>query len=82
VVNSSQGGGSKDTWVLSPPAHRSSSGRVATEHHEEVVDHGRSQPEVPLTVATVPIAVMPKLAEAQRQQEDQQQQASRWSWPC
>ena len=22
VVNSSQGGGSKDTWVLSPPTHR------------------------------------------------------------
>jgi uncharacterized circularly permuted ATP-grasp superfamily protein len=82
VVNSSQGGGSKDTWVLSPPAHRSSSGRGATEHHEEVVDHGRSQPEVPLTVAAIPIAVMPKLGETQRQQEDQQQQASRWSWPC
>jgi uncharacterized circularly permuted ATP-grasp superfamily protein len=82
VVNSSQGGGSKDTWVLSPPTHRSSSGRAATEHHKEVVDHGRSRPEVPLSVATVPIAVMPKLAESQRQQEDQQQQASMRSWPC
>ncbi|MGH3338102.1 MAG: circularly permuted type 2 ATP-grasp protein, partial [Propionibacteriaceae bacterium] len=82
VVNSSQGGGSKDTWVLSPPAHRSSSGRVATEHHEEVVDHGRSRPEVPLSVGTVPIAVMPKLAEAQRQQEGQQQQASKRGWLC
>jgi uncharacterized circularly permuted ATP-grasp superfamily protein len=82
VVNSSQGGGSKDTWVLSPPAHRPSSGRAATEHHEEVVDHGRSQSEVPLTVATIPIAVMPKLAETQRQQEDQQQQASQRSRLC
>jgi hypothetical protein len=82
VVNSSQGGGSKDTWVLSPPAHRSSSGLAVIEQHEEVVDNGRSQPEVPLTVATVPIAVMPKLAETQRQQEEQQQQASERSWLC
>jgi uncharacterized circularly permuted ATP-grasp superfamily protein len=81
VVNSSQGGGSKDTWVLSPPAHRSS-GRAPTEQRDEVVDHGRSQPEVPLTVATVPIAAMPKFAETQRQQQDQQQQGSQRSWPC
>jgi uncharacterized circularly permuted ATP-grasp superfamily protein len=81
VVNSSQGGGSKDTWVLSPPAHRSSN-RAPTEPHDEVVDHDRSQPKVPLTVATVPIAVMPKLAETQRQQEDQQQQGSQRGWPC
>ena len=81
VVNSSQGGGSKDTWVLSPPAHRTS-GRAPTEPHDEVVDHGRSQPEVPLTVATVPIAVMPKLAETQREQEDQQQQGSQRGWRC
>jgi hypothetical protein len=32
VVNSSQGGGSKDTWVLSPPLHRVS---VITEPEEE-----------------------------------------------
>jgi uncharacterized circularly permuted ATP-grasp superfamily protein len=81
VVNSSQGGGSKDTWVLSPPTHRSS-GRAPTEQRDEVVDHGRSQPEVPLTVATVPIAAMPKFAETQRQQQDQQQQGSQRSWPC
>ncbi|MCE3276732.1 MAG: hypothetical protein K0R13_2587 [Propionibacteriaceae bacterium] len=81
VVNSSQGGGSKDTWVLSPPAHRSS-GRAPTEPPDQAVDHGRSQPEVPLTVATVPLAVMPKLAESQRQQEDQQQQGSQRSWLC
>jgi uncharacterized circularly permuted ATP-grasp superfamily protein len=81
VVNSSQGGGSKDTWVLSPPAHRSS-GRAPTEPSDRAVDHGRSQAEVPLTVATVPLAVMPKLAESQRQQEDQQQQGSQRSWLC
>jgi uncharacterized circularly permuted ATP-grasp superfamily protein len=81
VVNSSQGGGSKDTWVLSPPAHRSS-GRAPTEPPDQAVDHGRSQPEVPLTVATVPLAVMPKLAETQRQQQDQQQQGSQRSWLC
>ena len=81
VVNSSQGGGSKDTWVLSPPAHRSS-GRAPTEPPDQAVDHGRSQAEVPLTVATVPLAVMPKLAESQRQQEDQQQQGSQRSWLC
>ena len=81
VVNSSQGGGSKDTWVLSPPAHRSS-GRAPTEPSDQAVDHGRSQPEVPLTVATVPLAVMPKLAETQRQQQDQQQQGSERSWLC
>ena len=81
VVNSSQGGGSKDTWVLSPPAQRSS-GRAPTEPSDQAVDHGRSQPEVPLTVATVPLAVMPKLAETQRQQQDQQQQGSQRSWLC
>jgi len=81
VVNSSQGGGSKDTWVLSPPAHRSS-GRAPTEPPDQAVDHGRSQPEVPLTVATVPLVVMPKLAETQRQQEGQQQQGSQRSRLC
>ena len=80
VVNSSQGGGSKDTWVLSPPAHRSSFGRAPFEQIDEDAADGRSQPEVPLTVATIPIAAMPSLAAAQRQrggqqqQEDQQQQ--------
>jgi uncharacterized circularly permuted ATP-grasp superfamily protein len=81
VVNSSQGGGSKDTWVLSPPAHRSS-GRAPTEPPDEAVDHGRTQPKVPLTVATVPLAVMPKPAETRRQQQDQQQQGSQRSQLC
>jgi uncharacterized circularly permuted ATP-grasp superfamily protein len=74
VVNSSQGGGSKDTWVLSPPPHRSSSNRSSTEHSEDTEDHLKTRTEVPLTVAKVPVAVMAKFADTQRQQEDQQQQ--------
>ena len=50
VVNSSQGGGSKDTWVLSPPPHRSPSGRNSTEHKDQDVDHEQPQTAVPLTV--------------------------------
>ncbi|HJV13009.1 MAG TPA: circularly permuted type 2 ATP-grasp protein [Propionibacteriaceae bacterium] len=88
VVNSSQGGGSKDTWVLSPPPHRSSSThRTATEHSDDSDDQAKtseseSQTDVPLTVAKVPVAVMPKIVEAQRQQQDQQQQANPWSPGC
>jgi uncharacterized circularly permuted ATP-grasp superfamily protein len=76
VVNSSQGGGSKDTWVLSPPPHRSSSNRSSTEYSEDTEDHLKTRTEVPLTVAKVPVAVMAKFADTQRQQEDQQQQAA------
>ena len=79
VVNSSQGGGSKDTWVLSPPPHRSSSVRNAIEHHDENVDQVQSQMAVPITVAEIPVAAMPKFAETQRQQQDQQQQSRNWS---
>jgi uncharacterized circularly permuted ATP-grasp superfamily protein len=75
VVNSSQGGGSKDTWVLSPPSHRSS-GRGPTEHTEDADDHVEPQTDVPLTVAEIPAAVMPKLAETQRQQQANQQQSN------
>jgi uncharacterized circularly permuted ATP-grasp superfamily protein len=82
VVNSSQGGGSKDTWVLSPPSHRSSSNRGSTEQSDDTDDHLKTRTEVPLTVAKVPVAVMAKFADTQRQQEDQQQQASRWSRGC
>ena len=82
VVNSSQGGGSKDTWVLSPPPHRSSSNhRVPTEHHDDADKHPKTRTEVPLTVAPIPVAAMPKMAETQRQQ-DQQQQAKLRSWQC
>ena len=88
VVNSSQGGGSKDTWVLSPPPHRSSSThRTPTEYSDDSDDQAKtseseSQTDVPLTVAKVPVAVMPKIVEAQRQQQDQQQQANPWSPGC
>jgi hypothetical protein len=75
VVNSSQGGGSKDTWVLSPPSHRPS-GRGPTEHTEDADDHVEPQTDVPLTVAEIPAAVMPKLAETQRQQQANQQQSN------
>src|SRR5215216_1593464 len=81
VVNSSEGGGSKDSWVLRRGSDRSS-GRAPTEPPDEAVDHGRTQPKVPLTVATVPLAVMPKPAETRRQQQDQQQQGSQRSRLC
>jgi uncharacterized circularly permuted ATP-grasp superfamily protein len=83
VVNSSQGGGSKDTWVLSPPPHRSSSNhRSQTEHRDEADDQAKSENQVPLTVARIPDTVMPKMSETQRQQQDQQQQANLRSGEC
>jgi uncharacterized circularly permuted ATP-grasp superfamily protein len=91
VVNSSQGGGSKDTWVLSPPPHRSSAGRNSIEHKDEDVDHDQSQTDVdhvesqtavPLTVAAVPVGVKPKFRETRLQQQDQQQQGRRSGWKC
>src|SRR4029453_5589453 len=83
VANNSLGGGSKDTWVLSPPPHRSSSNhRSQTEHRDEADDQAKSGNQVPLTVAPIPAAVMPKMAETQRQQQDQQQQAKPRSWRC
>jgi uncharacterized circularly permuted ATP-grasp superfamily protein len=83
VVNSSQGGGSKDTWVLSPPPHRSSgSHRGGSEHREDATDQPRPTTEVPLTVATVPLTVMPNVVETQRQQQDQQQQTQLRSSGC
>jgi len=82
VVNSSQGGGSKDTWVLSPPPHRSSSNRTTLEHSENGDDRDKPRTGVPLTVARIPVTVMPKFSETQRQQEDQQQQANPRSRGC
>jgi len=82
VVNSSQGGGSKDTWILSPPPHRSSSNRGAIEHHDNGDDQTKSPTGVPLIVARAPATVMPKFAETQRQQEGQQQQISYRSRGC
>jgi uncharacterized circularly permuted ATP-grasp superfamily protein len=82
VVNSSQGGGSKDTWVLSPPPHRSSSHRSSAEHRDDAGDHAEPRVEVPLTVGRVPMTVRPQLDETQRQQEDQQQQTNKWGLEC
>ena len=86
VVNSSQGGGSKDTWVLSPPTHRISTTPVddAAENDDQLSPPSAPPPpaaastatvQVPLTVSRVPAAVMPKRVESLRQQEEQQQQA-------
>jgi uncharacterized circularly permuted ATP-grasp superfamily protein len=82
VVNSSQGGGSKDTWVLSPPPHRSSSHRSSAEYRDDAEDHARSRAEVPLTVGRIPLAVKPQHDETQRQQEDQQQQTGERGRAC
>jgi uncharacterized circularly permuted ATP-grasp superfamily protein len=87
VVNSSQGGGSKDTWVLSPPSHRSSNHRISTEDSDEADDQPQiseigPQTDVPLAVGKIPIAVTSKITETQRQQQDQQQQTQPWSGKC
>jgi uncharacterized circularly permuted ATP-grasp superfamily protein len=83
VVNSSQGGGSKDTWVLSPPPHRSSSNhRISTDHSDDADEQPEPRSEVPLTVAAIPVGVMPQITETRRQQQDQQQQANPRSWGC
>ena len=82
VVNSSQGGGSKDTWVLSPPTHRVSTTPAddAAENDDQLSPPAAPPPaapapvQVPLTVSRVPSAVMPKRIESLRQQEEQQQQ--------
>jgi len=83
VVNSSQGGGSKDTWVLSPPPHRSSSNhRSSPEQSDEPDEQAKPESQVPLTVGRIPVTVMPKMSETQRQQQDQQQQANLRSGAC
>ena len=80
MVNSSQGGGSKDTWVLSPPAHRPS---VAPFEDQPVraprVEEPQSE-QVPVRpagprVGKVPTVLMPKRV-IQRAQEEQRQQQS------
>ena len=115
VVNSSQGGGSKDTWVLSPSGQQSSADgpgedpdEVASppppaheEDAEELLDDDDDAPatpspteaprpeedaedsvrppatpqtRVPLTVAALPMTVMPWREPTPRQHEEQQQQ--------
>jgi uncharacterized circularly permuted ATP-grasp superfamily protein len=114
VVNSSQGGGSKDTWVLSPsgeqaradepgdgpekvphPPHaheedaeelldeeppRTPSANQAPPPEEDATESVRPaatpRTSVPLTVAALPVSVMPRREPTPRQQEEQQQQDS------
>jgi hypothetical protein len=67
VVNSSQGGGSKDTWVLSPSPHRAPS--TATPEEDEDDEEAEHPPEVhhpepprrpePEPVAEAPVAEAP-----------------------
>ncbi len=88
MVNSSQGGGSKDTWVLSPPAHRPSVVLAEDEPTpplppEPQIEEVPVRPSV-LRVGRVPTALMPKRV-IQRPQEEQQQQsgvAGREGEPC
>jgi uncharacterized circularly permuted ATP-grasp superfamily protein len=91
VVNSSQGGGSKDTWVLSPPPHHveTPGARRAPFRVEMPVpsaDHDHAQPAeaasaVPLSITTVSATILHKAdqqrvqAEHQRAQSEQQQQS-------
>ena len=77
VVNSSQGGGSKDTWVLSPPAHRPSV--TLTEEEPGPAPAEPLVEEVPARPPASPLAGRPAVLMTgkviQRQQEEQQQQA-------
>ncbi|MFL6065856.1 MAG: circularly permuted type 2 ATP-grasp protein, partial [Friedmanniella sp.] len=83
LVNSSQGGGSKDTWVLSAPLHRAST--LPPEEPDERAARAEipapPRPAVPLRVGRVPTALMPKKA-IQRQQDEQQQQTAPSSDPA
>jgi uncharacterized circularly permuted ATP-grasp superfamily protein len=82
VVNSSQGGGSKDTWVLSPPTHRPPLPAEPTKGESDDEDEPgepsdgrpRTRTRVPLSVSRLPVSVMPKRTENLRQQDEQQQQ--------
>ncbi len=75
VVNSSQGGGSKDTWVLSPPAHRAPVDDEPPPEDERVAP----RPPTPPPLGRRPSALISSAAirqGVQRAQEEQQQQSS------
>src|SRR5215203_91244 len=84
VVNSSQGGGSKDTWVLSPPPHYSHPETKITTA-ELPLDRAAAEPPAPapatslatssepLVVGRVPAAVLPHQDDPRAQSEQQQQ---------
>lgn len=83
VVNSSQGGGSKDTWVLSPPLAGPEESAPTEAPNEELPPSGRTS-AVPLLVArplALPLEHEPPSNE-QRAQPEQQQQAMRQEQPC
>ncbi|MFC5908754.1 circularly permuted type 2 ATP-grasp protein [Streptacidiphilus monticola] len=65
IVNSSQGGGSKDTWVLPGP-------RVPT--LEETIQQAAPQPDVPVAVQDVSPRQLGPGSQAVRTQEEAQQQ--------
>ena len=67
VVNSSQGGGSKDTWVLT-------SNESETQSHPEIADMADTDP---LNNEVIPPTVGPDVLPITRmqQQEEQQQQS-------
>ena len=88
VVNSSQGGGSKDTWVLSPPIPRrrvepdvSVVPAPVAESESDAAAPPRPQPPaparpvVPMVVGRAPMR-MPSRGQPPRQQEEQQQQVA------
>ncbi len=78
VVNSSQGGGSKDTWVLSPPAHRPSVA-LAEEEPPALPPAEPPSEQPPTRSAAAPRARRPgglvTPTALSRQQEEQQQQS-------
>jgi uncharacterized circularly permuted ATP-grasp superfamily protein len=85
VVNSSQGGGSKDTWVLSPPTHHvETPGKRApfrAETPEAGADDKYVQPHetasgVPMSVATTPATLLTHRPDRQRIQAEQNREQS------
>jgi len=91
VVNSSQGGGSKDTWVLSPPVHHpggwvNESEAEQTSAAEPDGSAGTSEPTpqprrpspVPLVVGRPPGLAPDLVRGTPESQQEQQQQAGRW----
>lgn len=80
VVNSSQGGGSKDTWVLA--AADDEQGDAATSA-EAVLEARRLNREVPTGGPMTPRVSLPHTHEARmRQQEEQQQQSVKTEPSC
>jgi hypothetical protein len=80
VVNSSQGGGSKDTWVLSPPTHHVETpgrrGPFRAETPDTGADDDHVRPHemasgVPMSIATMPSTLLTHRPDRQRVQAEQ-----------